>query len=306
MSTSGGVGGRAPQGALLPDFQPGGGTEAPSVLIFHTLEPQESAFLRTWQRKCLMVRYADMNESLEQFRGASEELANSLIADAAEGAGQQSQREHSESSSETWGVSDISHDLRRMVEQARDYDRAGVMFPSVLVEDEEEQTKEIVLVDVPALVARFGAGMWAAARYRRPWPDEWPYHSHRMVGGFLPNAHIQGVPPQVVEQVVRRPLLRFLANRLLGRSTMVATSTAPFTLHCRRKGSTCYGMTAFYTPAYFITLGPYGSALTSPVGGSLAPGYYHFGADHVGGGAATIDYNKRFDIPVSDKGWIDV
>jgi hypothetical protein len=242
-----------------------------------------------------------MDEALNQFSDEADAQAERLLSEAFDPQRREGHQEPEDR--ERWGFVDISQDLNRMARQVSFYGREGFMFPGVVVEGETDP----VPIDVPSLASRFlsgGGGYRWWNVFRRY--GAWTHYADPMAGGMLPNAEIRGIPPEAVRRAARRPLLQALANRLLGRTAMSVTSTAPFILHCRRNGATCHGSTAFYTPAYFITLGPYGSVLTSPVPGSLAPGYYHFGVDNGTGSGATIDYNKRFDVPINTSGTIDV
>ncbi len=195
---------------------------------------------------------------------------------------------------------DISRDVTRVFRQAEMFGRARTAFPAIAIEGNDYP----VPVDIFSLASFFGPARWTPAF----WGPFWRNESRALVGGCLPDADLHEVSPQDVTRGVRQPLIRALANRFFGVGSQGAqpTPSASFTLNCRRSGSPCHGMTAFYTPAYFITLGAYGSVLTTPVCGQLKPGYYHFGADAPHGRGAIMDYKKRFDIPVNSAGTVDV
>jgi hypothetical protein len=248
-----------------------------------------------------------MDEILERFRRESEELSDRLLADATEGRDRESREQDRESSPETWGFSDIEYSLRRLHEQAENYAEAGVMFPVVSVEAERNES-DLIPIDVPTCSAHLGANShhhgfpFGPFGYR----SSWVHDAYEMAGGMLPNAKIRGVPPRLITKLLRRPLVQFVANRLFGRNTLPATSTAPFELECRRSGSPLFGVNAHYTPAFVISLGKFGSVLTTPVKSSLPPGHYHFGADSPGSSSAAMDWNIRFNIPINKTGTINV
>jgi len=243
-----------------------------------------------------------MREEAEQFRDEAERSADHLLADE-ELQGHErpdelkTRPESGGTTEEMWGIADIGSDIRRMLEQKRIYDDAGIMFPGVVVDGE----KLPVPIDVPSFVAR--VPKYSYGHFWR-YVGGWPYHAHQMIGGMIRDTRIKGIPPDQVVDAARPSLVRSLANRLFGRTK--AKTTSLFTLHCESNKVAVYGRTTYYMPAFFISLGPYGSVRSTPVTATIPTGYYFFGAEDTRGAPQLDRKKQRFDIPFNQAGFIDV